>query len=412
MLHPLLNWSYVLQGRQQPPAFPWEQFPPDQCAVVGVQRWNPDAWLWVQRDVKLCGGEKKKKQTGLLVAKGVCFGFISACCGQKRRKMGRSASPGKRLRAGGFAVAGTRWALRSSVWSHSQPRVSARTTCFCHLVALPERLRNGPGKPRCGDGPGQEGRAGGEVNAGYLCFLSSLFPGCYGKRDQALQGVLLVQKGWYWHLLACRTWSEHPWCNAVLGCIASAAEPAPRDAKSCEKLPRSSCWVYLKGFNTCSSRGTLALDGLTLLTAKPGGCSQAQALTLSPHLPRVEKLWGPAVSLSLWPGVRFGCFKIRILVSVELRRVLPLPFYMFSSHIVISVGFGRDGRICFLSSSGVIRINAEWKERALPWARFSRAQLCPSPQPRPLPGPLRDPSQHMGSHKPLPAPSQKWNWQL
>lgn len=138
---------------------------------------------------------RKKNQTGLLVAKGVCLGFTSACYGQKRRKTGRSANPGKRLRAGGFAAAGTRWALRSSVRSRSQPRVSARTTCFCHLVALPERLKNGPGEPRCGDGPGQEGRAGGEVNAGYLCFSSSLFPGCYSKRDQALQGVLLVQEG-------------------------------------------------------------------------------------------------------------------------------------------------------------------------------------------------------------------------
>lgn len=45
--------------------------------------------------------------------------------------------------------------------------------------------------------------------------------------------------------------------------------------------------------------------------------------------PQPKPVWGPTVSLGLWPGFRFGCFKIRILVLTELRRVLPLPFCIF-----------------------------------------------------------------------------------
>lgn len=93
----------------------------------------------------------------------VAFGFISASCEQEMCKTGRGTKAEQQLCAGGLATAGMCWAPSAQVLPTPSPKAAAlfsgSATCFCHLVAVPKRLKNGPRSQR-GDGRGQEGKEG------------------------------------------------------------------------------------------------------------------------------------------------------------------------------------------------------------------------------------------------------------
>lgn len=78
-------------------------------------------------------------------------------------KTGRGTKAEQQLCAGGLAAAGMCWAPSARVLPTPSPKAAAlfsgSATCFCHLVAVPKRLKNGPRSQR-GDGRGQEGKAG------------------------------------------------------------------------------------------------------------------------------------------------------------------------------------------------------------------------------------------------------------
>lgn len=222
------------------------------------------------------------------------FGFISASCKQETCKTGRSTNPEQRLCAGGFAAAGMCWALHSFIQYRLpklRPRFSASATCFCHLAAVPERLKNGPGEPRwrwkrSGREWGGEKCLGGCFSRNrYLRYSNSFFPSCYrcenetsvpGFAERTADTSRLVSE-----FISRRgpARARHPQCNAacdtaLLGCAClhrpeakcppPAAAPAPRGANRCARPPRSGYHCASKGFHTRSSMASFALEWFDL----------------------------------------------------------------------------------------------------------------------------------------------------